>query len=257
MIINLFRIFDPRTLFASNWVRVIIVAAIFFSSIFIKSFNLKKISLVITTLLYKEIISVINNKKEYFIVLILSLILFIIINNILGLIPFLFTASRHLAFTLTLAALIWTIRMLLNITKTLKHLIIHLTPIGTPRFLIAFIVCIESLRLLIRPLTLCIRLIANIVAGHLLIVLLRNLIVFLPKLQSTFIRTVERILLILEFRVSIIQSYVFSILIVLYLNESIYVNKKWIWISYSGYKTVTPKSRRTNKPDYILTFNYI
>lgn len=89
---------------------------------------------------------------------------------------------------------------------------------STPFLLIFFIVLIESLRNIIRPITLAIRLVANMVAGHLLLTLIRrfvpNMIIFL------LILPVEIILLLLEISVSFIQGYVYVILIVLYLKET-------------------------------------
>jgi F-type H+-transporting ATPase subunit a len=106
----------------------------------------------------------------------------------------------------------------------------HLVPLGTPAALIAVIVLIETVSSLIRPATLAVRLAANMIAGHLLLALLggqgrlslrganRLLIVFLI------------LLIILERAVACIQSYVFTILSSLYLNELIRneFNKKFI-----------------------------
>lgn len=94
----------------------------------------------------------------------------------------------------------------------------HIVPEGTPIYLASFIVLIERIRNLIRPLTLAVRLVANIIAGHLLLVLLSRLgeisiiyyIFTLPLIIS---------LTVLEIFVTIIQSYVYIILLVLYLNE--------------------------------------
>jgi len=82
-----------------------------------------------------------------------------------------------------------------------------------------FIVIIETVRRLVRPLTLAIRLIANITAGHLLIHLLRSLLTFI-KITSFIAFLRQTILIILETAVAIIQAYVFAILITLYIGES-------------------------------------
>merc|ERR1712178_429859 len=82
-----------------------------------------------------------------------------------------------------------------------NNLFAHLVPKGTPGFLIPVIVIIETVSNIIRPLTLSIRLAANIVAGHLLLTF------------SLYL------LLLLEVAVACIQSYVFIILNSLYLNE--------------------------------------
>ena len=80
-----------------------------------------------------------------------------------------------------------------------------------------FIVLIERIRRVIRPLTLAIRLSANIIAGHLLLTLLGNQLAELRMLG--LIIPTEIILVILEIAVSLIQAYVFSILLTLYIRE--------------------------------------
>ena len=83
----------------------------------------------------------------------------------------------------------------------------HLVPTGCPLYLISFIVFIETLRLIIRPLTLSIRLIANIRAGHLLIFLVRKSYVIRVCIVS------------IEVIVRFIQRFVFTLLLTLYFNE--------------------------------------
>lgn len=98
-------------------------------------------------------------------------------------------------------------------------MIAHLVPLGTPAPLINFMVIIETISSIIRPLTLSVRLTANIIAGHLLISLLGNIG---PNSRKTiFIRIIllQFLLIILELAVAIIQSYVFSILTILYISE--------------------------------------
>ena len=103
-----------------------------------------------------------------------------------------------------------------------------MVPLGTPSFLIPIIVIIETVSNIIRPMTLSIRLAANIVAGHLLLTLLgsQGPIISMIILTILIIRLI--LLLILEVAVACIQSYVFTILRSLYLNELIRVsfNKK-------------------------------
>merc|ERR1712228_1168407 len=87
----------------------------------------------------------------------------------------------------------------------------HLVPLGTPVALIPLIVVIEIVRRLIRPITLSVRLAANIVAGHLLIALIRG--------PLSVVRFFRFFLILLELAVSFIQAYVFSTLISLYIIE--------------------------------------
>lgn len=138
--------------------------------------------------------------------------------NYLGLIPYTFTSSRHLRFTLTLAILVWLSLILGSLILSLYDFLIHLVPYGTPAGLICLIVLIELVRVIIRPITLSVRLAANIVAGHLLISL-----VCIPSLSSSPALALclagARIMIVLERAVALIQAYVFSTLSSLYISD--------------------------------------
>lgn len=149
----------------------------------------------------------------------LRLFIFIAINNAMGLFPYIFTSPSHLTFTISLALPLWLGHILLARLKTPNSVLAHLVPIGTPYPLIPFIVLIELTRSIIRPLTLSVRLAANIVAGHLLLTLLRanapNLNIFI--LSIVILSLIA--LCVLESAVALIQAYVFRVLRTLYLNE--------------------------------------
>lgn len=221
MIINLFSIFDPstRTNFSLNWLRTFIIILFFpyqfwlIPSRYLITWN------IIINFLFKEFKILINYSFSNLIIFI-RLFILIIINNFLGLFPYIFTSSRHLRFCLSLSLTIWISIILYRILNYINDFLSHLTPQGTPFILIPFIVIIESIRLIIRPFTLAIRLTANIIAGHLLLSLLgssgqiiNNYLILIIILIS------QLILLILEISVSIIQAYVFSILSTLYRRE--------------------------------------
>ncbi|RYA72764.1 ATP synthase F0 subunit A [Enterobacter cloacae complex sp. 2DZ2F20B] len=99
------------------------------------------------------------------------------------------------------------------------HIFAHLVPQGTPPVLIPFIVCIETIRNIIRPGTLAIRLSANIIAGHLLITLLGNTGNLISIYIINLLLITQILLLVLESAVAIIQSYVFAVLRTLYSRE--------------------------------------
>lgn len=143
----------------------------------------------------------------------------ILIPTSFWLFPYIFTSTRHLILNLTLAFPLWLSLILFGWIEKTNSIFIHLVPQGTPMVLIPFMVLIESIRNIIRPVTLIIRLTANIIAGHLLLTLLGNLgsslfIVFIPILLF-----IQILLLTLEGAVAIIQSYVFSVLLTLYYRE--------------------------------------
>lgn len=95
----------------------------------------------------------------------------------------------------------------------------HLVPQGTPGVLIPFMVLIETIRSVIRPGTLAVRLAANIIAGHLLLVLMRGAISIFSPVAAGLITLFQITLIRLESAVAVIQSYVFAILRTLYARE--------------------------------------
>jgi len=153
-------------------------------------------------------------------IIFISLFSFILFSNFLGLFPHIFTRTSHLSMTLSLSFPLWLGRIRYNLWFQLNSFFAHLVPEGTPRVLIPVIVIIETVRNIIRPGTLGVRLAANIIAGHLLLTLLgsqmeRNIF----RVKILFLLRALLILVRLELAVSCIQSYVFVILRSLYLNE--------------------------------------
>lgn len=223
MINNLFSIFDPSTnlfILPLNWLRTIIgLIFIPFSYWFIPNryyifwnFTLK--------ILHKEFKTLLrSNKYNGSTFIFISIFSFILFNNFLGLFPYIFTRTRHLTLSLSISLPLWFRFILFGWINNYQHIFAHIIPQGTPPILIPFIVLIETIRNIIRPGTLAVRLTANIIAGHLLITLLRRTG---HKFSSIFILILiftQILLLILEFAVAIIQSYVIAILRTLYSSE--------------------------------------
>lgn len=219
---NLFSVFDPQSSLPliTNWIIVIIIRRLMPAS-FWRTKNQRKISTYIcVSLVDKEFKSVL---RPFFspatTLLTLSLFISILIINCLGLTPFTFTPSRHLTFTVSLALPLWLGHVVWRWVYSTKNSLAHLVPLGTPIALMPFIVLIEIVRRLIRPLTLSVRLAANIVAGHLLLSLLRNQAPSSSWLLINLIIISVTLLCTLECAVAMIQSYVFRILSTLYVNE--------------------------------------
>ena len=143
----------------------------------------------------------------------------ILLNNILGITPYTFTSTRHLAFSLTIALVMWLRYMLYRIVWDLGGFLAHLVPVGTPYVLMPFIVLIEFIRNIIRPITLSVRLAANLVAGHLLMTLIRAPAVSVSYIILVILIRALYLLIVLESAVAFIQAYVFSMLRTLYLSE--------------------------------------
>lgn len=223
MITNLFSIFDPSTNLFNlplNWLRTFI-GLIFLPytfwlfpnrHIFFWNFILNKLHIEFKTLLGKNRF---NGSTFIFI----SLFLFVLFNNFLGLFPYIFTRTSHLTISLSLSLPLWLRFIFYGWINNSQHIFAHIIPQGTPRILIPFIVLIETISNIIRPGTLAVRLTANIIAGHLLITLLRGTGSSLPTFLIIFLIFIQILLLILESAVAIIQSYVIAILRTLYSRE--------------------------------------
>lgn len=221
MITNLFSVFDPssRLGLSLNWMSIVLGVFLFpLSKWVINSRRVSAIKIIISKLYFE--IKVLFSKNRNIIALIFrALFLFIIFNNTIGLLPYVYTATRHLAVTLRLALPLWVGYFRFGWVKNLKWILAHLIPQGTPWLLIPFIVIIERVRRLIRPGTLAVRLIANIIAGHLLLVLVRRSVEGLRILIFWGIILFQILLVVLEIAVAIIQAYVLVILRVLYSRE--------------------------------------
>lgn len=110
----------------------------------------------------------------------------------------------------------------------MNRFLAHLVPAGTPYILIPFMVLIELVRNLIRPITLSVRLAANLVAGHLLITLISSPISSSSNFGLLVLLAALFILIILESAVTFIQAYVFRILRTLYLREVNYLKFNYL-----------------------------
>lgn len=222
MITNLFSIFDPSTNynFSLNWISILISLIIIPSIYWIIPNNLNLIYIKILYYLNNEFKVIFRNKVyNNFTLITISIFIFIILNNFIGLFPYIFTGTRHLTLNLSLALPLWLRLLIYGWFNKTNHIFRHLVPQGTPLILIPFIVCIESIRNIIRPITLTVRLTANIIAGHLLLTLLGNMGSTVNNFFIPVILLIQVILLVLESAVAIIQSYVFAVLITLYIRE--------------------------------------
>ena len=231
---NLFSIFDPNTnfifSFAGNWLAARLLF-LFLPSVYwlIPNQLIANVNLVIKGVI-TELTAVLGNIVPLGRVFnLIRFFLFIIFSNFLGLLPYIFTRSRHLRFTLSLALPFWAGCILWSMLFQYKSILVHLVPVGTPAVLIPVMVIIETIRNLIRPGALAVRLAANIVAGHLLLSLLGGQGARLGVSLLGFLVLGLVLLIVLECAVACIQAYVFTILRTLYLNELIRVefNQKY------------------------------
>nr|AXS65704.1 ATP synthase F0 subunit 6 [Curculionoidea sp. 1 KM-2017] len=221
MMTNLFSSFDPSTfIFSLNWLSTIIFTFIIPYLYWLIPSRWNMLWNILNMVIHKEFKTLINKKSYNGSTLFFSsLLFFILINNFLGLFPYIFTSSSHMSFSLALSIPLWLTFMLFGWINNTTHMFAHLVPQGAPNILLPFLVIIESISSIIRPGTLAIRLSANMIAGHLLLTLLGNSGSTLSIYLLNMLIIGQILLLTLESAVSMIQSYVFSILTTLYSSE--------------------------------------
>ena len=169
----------------------------------------------------------INNKGKDFVPLIFVLFLFILVCNLIGMIPYSFTVTSHLIITFTLALTVFIGFNIIGIKKHKVHFLNLFLPSGSSIFLVPLLVPIELLSYLSRVVSLPVRLFANMMSGHILLKVIAGFAWSMLNVNSfIFIaHFVPLILLIiltgLEFGVAMIQAYVFTILTCMYINDAL------------------------------------
>nr|AGG19451.1 ATP synthase F0 subunit 6 [Sinohyriopsis cumingii] len=139
-----------------------------------------------------------------------SLFFGLILLNFGGMIPGSLSASSHLSVSLPLGLTWWFWSVFSGLSLNWKGALAHLLPLGTPVALCPLMVLIETVSVVIRPITLSVRLVANITMGHLMLSLVGE------SLVGSFSMGVLGPYVLFEFFVCGLQAYVFSLLVVLY-----------------------------------------
>ncbi|BFN15992.1 ATP synthase F0 subunit 6 (mitochondrion) [Thryonomys swinderianus] len=175
------------------------------------------------SLVLKQMMTVHTPKGRTWSLMLMTLIMFIASTNLLGLLPYSFTPTTQLSMNLGMAIPLWFATVTLGFRHKTKKSLAHFLPQGTPIPLIPMLIIIETISLLIQPMALAVRLTANITAGHLLIHLisaatLTLMSINLPTATISFI--ILMLLTILELAVAMIQAYVFTLLVSLYLHDN-------------------------------------
>nr|YP_002640582.1 ATP synthase F0 subunit 6 [Coturnicops exquisitus]BAH24092.1 ATP synthase subunit 6 [Coturnicops exquisitus] len=174
-------------------------------------------------LITKQLMIPLNKKSHKWALTLTSLMMFLLIINLLGLLPYTFTPTTQLSMNMALAFPLWLATLLTGLRNQPSISLGHLLPEGTPTPLIPALIMIETTSLLIRPLALGVRLTANLTAGHLLIQLISTAAITLITIMPTISLLTTSILLLLtllEVAVAMIQAYVFVLLLSLYLQEN-------------------------------------
>ena len=154
---------------------------------------------------------------------IFSLFLFILLGNLLGMIPYGFTFTSHIIVTFAMAAVVFLGVTIIGIARHGLHFLSFFVPHGVPVVLLLLLVPIEVLSYFIRPFTLSIRLFANMMAGHTMLAIFAGFVVAMGIFGFVPLG-VDVLLIFLELLVAVLQAYVFTILTCLYLRDAIHLH---------------------------------
>ena len=160
---------------------------------------------------------------------IFTLFMFVLVSNFMGMLPFAFTVTSQIAVTFALAAIVI---LLMIITGFLKHGFgfLKLFVPHAPWYLLIMLVPIEIISFLTRPISLSVRLFANMLAGHTMLAVFAGFIIalggaggFLAMLSVGPMILIVAIML-LELLVAFLQAYVFAMLTCIYMNEALHLH---------------------------------
>nr|YP_009144474.1 ATP synthase F0 subunit 6 [Metaphire californica]AKJ52260.1 ATP synthase F0 subunit 6 [Metaphire californica]BDQ43544.1 ATP synthase F0 subunit 6 [Metaphire californica] len=151
-----------------------------------------------------------------------STFIILILINLMGMVPYTFSTSSHLIFTLSLGFPMWLSFILSSGFFSPKKTIAHLLPDGAPDWLNPFLVIIETTSIVVRPLTLSFRLAANMSAGHIVLSLVGIYCAsawFTSIFGTTMLVLTTLGYVLFEFAICLIQAYIFCLLLSLYSDD--------------------------------------
>ena len=154
---------------------------------------------------------------------IFTLFMFILFGNLLGMIPSAFTFTSHIVVTFAMALAVFIFVTLLAIVKHGFHFFSFFVPPGAPKAMWPLLIPIEVISYLSRPISLSVRLFANMLAGHTLLKVFAGFVVALGAagvVPLLFIVALTG----LEILIAFLQAYVFTILTCLYINDALHLH---------------------------------
>jgi len=158
---------------------------------------------------------------------IFTIFTFVLLNNVIGLIPYTFTPTSHFVITMTLSTTIFIGVTIIGVQKHKLHFLSFFLPPGAPLALAPFLVIIEMISYFFRAISLGVRLFANMLSGHCLVKILAGFGWTMLQLEGLFMLAAIPLVLViiavffLEIGVGFLQAYVFTILTCIYFKDAI------------------------------------
>lgn len=153
-----------------------------------------------------------------------TIFMFVLVGNMWGMMPYSFTFTSHIAVTFAMAFFIFIGVTLIAIAKHKLHFLAFFMPPGVPIYMAPLLVPIEIISYLSRPISLSVRLFANMLAGHTLLKVFAGFIISLGIAAGWLPFVFVVALTGLEFVIAFLQAFVFTILTCLYLNDALHLH---------------------------------
>ena len=175
----------------------------------------------------------IGEEGKKFFPFIFTLFMFILLGNLLGLLPFSFTYTSHIAVTLALAMTVIVLVTVVALRIHGLHFFSYFFPAGAPKLLAPIIIPVEIISYLSRPVSLSIRLFANMVAGHVMFEVFASFILMMAAshalgsfgvVGAVGPMVLNVLLMGFELLVAFLQAYVFAILTCIYLHDAVHLH---------------------------------
>ncbi len=163
-----------------------------------------------------------NEGRAYF-PFIFTVFMFVLFGNLLGMVPYSFTFTSHIVVTFALAFFVFIGVTLIALAKHKMHFFTFFMPPGVPMLMAPLLIPIEIISYLSRPISLSVRLFANMLAGHTLLKVFAGFVVSLG-VAGVFPLAFVVALTGLEFVIAFLQAFVFAILTCLYLNDALHLH---------------------------------
>lgn len=154
---------------------------------------------------------------------IFTVFMFVLVGNLFGMIPYSFTFTSHIVVTFTMALVVFIGVTIIAIAKHKLHFFSFFMPPGVPIVMAPLLVPIEIISYLSRPISLSVRLFANMLAGHTLLKVFAGFVISLGAL-GIFPLAFVVALTGLEIVIALLQAFVFTILTCLYLNDALHLH---------------------------------
>ena len=228
MMVDIFSSFDPYINISFQSFPFIFWCFVAFSIVLIRSsfwLSLNQVSWVISyplDIMYTQSARTFSHHLKGFTSIVVGLFVMLILVNLVGLLPYRFRYSRHIVFRLIFGLPLWFSLLLSRFINSPSTFIAGLLPGGAPDWLNPFLVLIETVRILVRPITLSVRLVANMRAGHIVLRLIgiyASSFIFTSRFSFLTLLFIQVFYIVFEVGICIIQGYIFCLLLTLYADD--------------------------------------